>query len=456
MNERMSKRLWLLGVGVLVSIGVLMACGSKYNSSSNGLLLVGSQGSGLIQTFSFSLNNGHISAIANPTSDTANKNCVLNGVPSSIVIERTGSFAYALIESNPQCGGSSTGIATLKINSDGTTSEVGSRTTPTAGTIHILGQLPPNDTELVAVVPAMLAVDAAGKFLFVADRATTDAANRFVPGGVSVFSIGNDGVLKEVAGSPFFTTAPATTMPQASVDIVSVAATPTVFPGIGINGTQNAVCSTPGNNPPSAEFVYAVDALSPYQIFEFQVDTSSGVLAPPTGQTAIPAFATAAVPAGIAVDPCDRFVYVSNGVFSSKVSAYLICATVHTPCTQSDGSLVAVSGSPFSLAGNASNPGPLAVDPYGNNVYVVGLDSNTVSGFKLSPTTGALTAMSPAVVATGLEPRSITIRGDDNWMFIANHNGATVSQYSIVPATGALTAEAPIHTDNYPWGVAVK
>jgi hypothetical protein len=41
-------------------------------------------------------------------------------------------------------------------------------------------------------------------------------------------------------------------------------------------------------------------------------------------------------------------------------------------------------------------------------------------------------------------------------MFIANHNGATVSQYSIVPATGALTAEAPIHTDNYPWGVAVK
>jgi 6-phosphogluconolactonase len=147
---------------------------------------------------------------------------------------------------------------------------------------------------------------------------------------------------------------------------------------------------------------------------------------------------------------------VSNGVFSSKVSAYLICATVHTPCTQSDGSLVAVSGSPFSLAGNASNPGPLAVDPYGNNVYVVGLDSNTVSGFKLSPTTGALTAMTPAVVATGPEPRSITIRGDDNWMFIANHNGATVSQYSIVPATGALTAEAPIHTDNYPWGVAVK
>ena len=64
--------------------------------------------------------------------------------------------------------------------------------------------------------------------------------------------------------------------------------------------------------------------------------------------------------------------------------------------------------------------------------------------------------MTPAVVATGLEPKSIAIRGDDNWMFVANHNAATVSQYSITPATGALSAAAPIQTDNYPWGVAVK
>jgi hypothetical protein len=41
-------------------------------------------------------------------------------------------------------------------------------------------------------------------------------------------------------------------------------------------------------------------------------------------------------------------------------------------------------------------------------------------------------------------------------MFVSNYNAATVSQYSITPATGALTAEAPIQTDNYPWGVAVK
>ena len=62
----MSKRLaWLLGVVGLVLIGLLVACGTTYNSSSDGLVLVGSQGSGLIETFSFNLSSGHASAVDN-------------------------------------------------------------------------------------------------------------------------------------------------------------------------------------------------------------------------------------------------------------------------------------------------------------------------------------------------------------------------------------------------------
>jgi DNA-binding beta-propeller fold protein YncE len=101
------------------------------------------------------------------------------------------------------------------------------------------------------------------------------------------------------------------------------------------------------------------------------------------------------------------------------------------------------------------------VDPFGNNVYVVGTLSNTVSPLKISPISGALTAMSPATVATGQGPMSIVVRGDDNWMFVTNFGsaslgGSTVSQYAITPATGALTAQPAIPTDNLPWGVAVK
>jgi 6-phosphogluconolactonase (cycloisomerase 2 family) len=168
-------------------------------------------------------------------------------------------------------------------------------------------------------------------------------------------------------------------------------------------------------------------------------------------------FPTDKVPVGIAVDPCDRFVYVSNNQ-TNKISAYSICMVVElpSPCPIADGRLVEVSGSPFSLVGSPNGAGPLVVDPYGNNVYVVGTLSNTVSGFKISPISGILAPLNPATVATGIGPRSIAIRGDDNWLFVTNYNAASVSQYSVTPATGALTVMSPITTDNSPWGVAVK
>ena len=118
----MSKRFaWLLGVVVLVSIGVLVACGTTYNASSDGLVLVGSQGSGLIETFSFNLGNGSVSAISNTPTDTSSQTCVLNGVPSSLVIDPAGTYAYAIINNSCTCPGSATGLLAFKVNSDGST-----------------------------------------------------------------------------------------------------------------------------------------------------------------------------------------------------------------------------------------------------------------------------------------------------------------------------------------------
>jgi 6-phosphogluconolactonase (cycloisomerase 2 family) len=444
-TQRMSKRFgWLLGVVVLVTIGLLVACGSNYNQSTDGLVLVGSQGSGLIETFGFNPFNGHISAIANTPADTSNKVCVLNGFPGSIVIDPKGAYAYTIIIGNTSCdtstAKSTTGILAFKVNSNGTTTQVGSKVPFRS-----------------ALVPSMMVMDPAGKFLFVADRATTGQA-----GSISVFAIGNAGSVTEVTGSPFF---PPVTVPQPSIDIVSVAPTPTVFPAIGVNGVQNSVCSTPGLTPPTTQYLYAVDGVG-NQVFEFQVNTSSGVLTNPPSHTQIPFFATDQTPAGVAVDPCNRFVYVSDSL-TNKVSAYTICNGSNTQsptCPQSplppDGTLVQVSGSPFSLAG-ANGPGPLVVDPFGNNVYVLGTLSNTVSPLKISPISGSLTALTPTTVATGSGPASIAIRADDNWLFVTNFGsgaagGSSVSQYSITPATGALSVAPTIQTDNYPFGVAVK
>ena len=456
----MSKQLgWLLGVVVLVSVGVLVACGSKYNSSSDGLLLVGSQGSGLIETFSFNLGKGTASAVDNTPADTVAQTCVLNGLPSSLVVDPAGAYAYTIINANTVCDTSNppvtskSGILAFKINSSGTTTAVGSVVGFNPETVFFQGTTTV-DSPSPAVVPGTMVMDPAGKFLFVADRATTDSNGLYVPGAVSVFTIGSGGSVTEVPGSPFFVTNPAMTLPQQGLDIVSVAATPTVFPAIGINGVQNAVCSEVGLNPPSSQYLYAVDQLGG-QVYEFTVN-SSGVLSL-SAQTPVPADA---LPAGIAVDPCDRFVYVS-GSKNDKVSAYTICngtTTQSTSCPMpADGSLHAVAGSPFPLTGSVNGPGPIVVDAYGNFVYVVGTLSNTVSPLRISPVSGALSSASTtATVATGQAPKSIAIRSDDSWMFVANYNSASVSQYAITPATGTLTVEQTITTDNYPWGVAVK
>jgi 6-phosphogluconolactonase (cycloisomerase 2 family) len=425
MIERMRKRLWLLGIVGLILVALLVACGSNYDPSQDGLVVIGSQGAGLLQTYSFTLSNGHVSAIANSPFNTANEVCVLPGLPSSMVTDPSGIYVYVILNQNSTCAGSKTGIQAFKLGSDGSVTAVGNMITD------------PN--------PMALTMDPAGKFLFVAEGQTASP--------ISVYAIGSGASLTAVPQS--FALLGQLQTPN----IVAVAATPTAYPAIGINGTQHAVCSTQGQNPPTSQYLYAVDSQN-YVVWEFSLNQSTGVLTSLQASLNYPPVATDQVPLGIAVDPCDRFVYVSNSL-TNKVSEFTICnglVTQSPTCASAlqPGSLVPIAGSPVALSGSVNGVGPIVVDPYGNNVYVVGVFSNTVSPLKISPVSGSLTALTPPTVATGLRPTSIVIRGDDNWMFVTDFNQAEVSQYSITPATGALTAVIPIQTDNYPWGVAVK
>ena len=418
-----------------------MACGSNYNSSTNGLVLVGSQGSSVIQTYSFNLSSGHVASIANSTNDTGNETCLLNGSPASMVMHPAGTYSYVIFNASSQCpNATQPGIAVFQVKSDGNVAQV--------------GNLVPDPN------PVSLAMDPAGKFLFVAEGTnSTSQSPKPTPCpqttppqyGVCVYAIGSGGTLTSVSGTFNFVNRLGFTNPN----IVAVAASPTVFPGIGINGTQNSVCSAPENPPPTSEFLYAVDANN-YVVWEYSVDTSSGALGNPPGAAALLSFSTDAVPAGVAVDPCDRFVYVS-GSLHNKINAYTICSMqLQGVCANADGSLVPVSGSPIAVTGSANGLGPLVVDPYGNDVYVLGTLSNTLSGFKISPVSGNLSALNPATVATGLDPKSIAVRADNNWLFVTNYGSQSVSQYSITPASGALSVLPTITTDNYPFGVAVK
>ena len=448
----MSKRYaWLLGMMVLVSVGLLVACGTAYHSGFDGLVLVSSQGSALLETFSFSLNSGSISAVNNPPSDTGIfTTCLQNGLPSAIVVNPAGTYAYTIITANQSvCGSKSTanGILAFKINSDGTVTAVGSLAED------------PN--------PVALLMDSTGKFLFVAEglNSIPSAPNVATPGpcpgttqqfGICEYSV-SGATLTPVPGTFNFMLPPGANFQTPNFAAIGV--TPMVLPQL-VNGEQQGACSASLSNRPTAEYLYAVDSVNAV-VWEYSVNTSTGALGNPPNKSQVAYFSTGpaqSVPSGVAVDACDRFVYVSN-TLTNNISAYTICTGMPTqsasncPATP-DGSLVAVAGSPFSLTGSASGPGPIMTDPFGKFLYVLDTLSNQVSPFGISPVSGSLTAHGP--VGTGSQPTSFAIRSDDSWLFVANFNSATISQFSITPLSGALTPLTVTSTDNYPWGVAVK
>jgi 6-phosphogluconolactonase len=395
---------WIVAILVLIAIGFTMACSNNYSASNNGLVVVPTQGSAVMQTFSLDLGNGHLSQINNVNGPPT------PGLPTQVVLNSAGTFAFVIVQENAVLQPSQTGIASYQIASDGKLTSVGTT---------------------VVTNPVALAIDSAGKFLFVAQGSE---------GTISVFSIGSNGSLSEVGKPTSLPAQPGGRTPSAS----ALAVTPTIYP------IQFSPCS--GFTAPATENLYVADIVN-YVLLNYSVSsTGSLTLVPTATTTGVP---TGTVPSGVAVDPCNRFVYVSDAIPNNSVSAYTICSAVSQAknCPTADYHLQTVTGSPFPAG---DNPGPLAVDAYGNFLYVVDTGSDQISGYRISASNGALTPFTGTAISTGSGPTSIAIRSDDSWLFVANINAATLSQYAITPASGTLTPQPSTSTFNFPSGVAVK
>jgi 6-phosphogluconolactonase (cycloisomerase 2 family) len=458
---------WIVAVLALVAIGFLLACSTKYSASSNGLVIVPTQGTiegvqatAVMETFSLDLANGQMSQINNVNGPPA------PGLTGSIVLDPAGAHAYVIVTQTSEFP-SQTGVAVFSVGSDG---KLGTATTTTLNPILsttvncIFVQNGKTVTEqitvpvIASVVPQALAMDSAGKLLFVADVATSAQGSYTcngatvtgeipVQGAVSVFTV-SSGTLTEVAGSPFLLpVASGGSTPSAS----ALAVTPTAYP------VQYSYCSR--HTPPTTEYLYVTDAVN-YVVLNYMVDPSAGTLSLMEYAPSVPGAPTGSVPSGVAVDPCNRFVYVANagpGSSQNNVSAYTICSTINvisTPsCPAADFSLHPVTGSPYPAG---DNPGPLSVDAYGNFLYVVNTGSGNVSGFRINAATGALAAFIGQPAAAGVGANSIAVRGDDSWVFVANKTSGTLSQYAITQSDGALNPVGPVSTLDLPSGVAVK
>jgi 6-phosphogluconolactonase (cycloisomerase 2 family) len=440
----------------LVAVAFLVACSSKYKSNSNGLVVVPTQGTEVMQTFTLDLSNGQVSQINNVDGPPT------PGIPGAVVLDPAGAFAYVLVQATSSVPG---GVVSYKVGSDGklaagVPAPALLSASPTVNVPCVTGS---STTVSVAVtptpvVPGALAIDSAGKYLFVADNTTSGTTQPYlcngstltstvaVPGGISVFSV-SSGSLTEVAGSPFILPNEASGSGSSAASgsagsATALALTPTVFP------VQYAPCS--GHTPPTTENLYVADSVNSV-LLNYSVSSSGALTLVPASGTA-PGVVTGGTPSGVAVDDCGQFVFVANAS-SNSVSAFTICNLISQNCSQADYSLQTVSGSPYPTG---DVPGPIAVDPFAKYVYVVDTGSSQLSGFRISPSNGSLTAIANTPLATASGPNSIAIRADGSWIFVANLNAADVSQYAITQATGQLTPESPFTTLNYPSGVAVK
>ena len=370
----------LIALLVVIGLsGLVMSCGGS--SRPAGLLLVISQGATDVNSYGINLNTGVLTQINTAAPVAA------NSIPTAIVLDPSGNFAYVANATN---GGGPGSITAYSVKSDGRLSPVGSN--PGTG-----------------VNPVALAIDHGGHFLFVANQGSDT---------VSVFSIGANAALTQVGAFAVVTSVPG-----------APAATP------------SSVAVTP-----SGSFVFVANA-GQNTVSVFAVDAGTGALTAVAGSP----FAAGTAPAAVTVTPNGSYLYVANQG-SNNISAFTICGSAVSGCaTMAPGSLTSETVASAGLA-----PMSLAVDPAGNFLYATDRDSNQLSGYRITPSTGVLTALSSGAVSTGTAPVFVAIHPAGNYLYVANSGSDSISGFHLVTQSGVLGPLASAPTASRPVGIAVK
>jgi 6-phosphogluconolactonase (cycloisomerase 2 family) len=187
--------------------------------------------------------------------------------------------------------------------------------------------------------------------------ATTSTAN---PGWVFGYTVGSGGALAPSPSSPY----------KAGVK-------------------PSALVSDPTNR-----FVYVTDFAS-NELIGYTIQSGSTLNFLINGP-----FKTGNEPNAICIDPRGIYLYVTNGL-DSTVSAFVISLSTGTPSAA-----VNVTGS--QLNSTDTTPVAVIVDPaLGRFVYTANILGNSVSGFRLNPTTGALQPTQTTPYPTGAKPAAL-------------------------------------------------
>jgi 6-phosphogluconolactonase (cycloisomerase 2 family) len=282
------------------------------------------------------------------------------------------------------------------------------------------GVLTQKDSVTLTTVPVSIAVNSANTYLYVVSGTSSATLTEYA---LSSGTIGSAVATVQLAvpGYADDTIVPTGVTVLANSDAVYVAAydrsaynpggstTSNANPGwlfgyaVGSGGALTAVA----NSPYQAGVKPSALAIDPVNRFVYVTDFASNEL---IGYTVLSSdvldfmvsgpFRTGSEPTAVTIDPRGIYIYASNAL-DSTVSAYSIILSTGAPSAVVNAA---------STAGNTTDTEPVAiiVDPaLGRFVYTANYLGNSVSGFRLDPNTGVLSTLQATPYPTGAYPTAL-------------------------------------------------
>jgi 6-phosphogluconolactonase len=282
------------------------------------------------------------------------------------------------------------------------------------------------------------AISPNGQFLFVTTYMTGNS------GFTNVFSINaSTGALTQVSGSPFASPG-GNTVVDSTGQFLYVAGEN--LAAYSINSTTGFLTPLPGSPyslpapanaftfDPTGKFLYvSLVATATYAgvpgIVTYSLNSSTGALTQiaANGSYGNEVEALGFVTGAKAVVYTPRYAYATNQA-SKSISEWKI--------TDSTGALTAVAGSPLS---DANGPQLVAATPSGAFVYTAN-NNNSISEYAVTATTGALTLVNGSPLTGFGSVNALAVDPTSSYLFVLDSAKQVVDSYTISPKTGALTS----------------
>lgn len=283
------------------------------------------------------------------------------------------------------------------------------------------GKLYPQKTyNVTGSFPTAIAIDAAGKFLYVAytyQNGFTPALPG--PGGVTVFPINSDNTLGT---------------------------------GVEVKVGRNPIGISAGS---SNHFVYVVeqDTSTSLNLLGFSASTTTGLLTPLAGTTinagnvASTGYASGVLPRGILLDSSSSHVYVTDQT-ANQVISYAIGP---------NGVPVAIAGG---TAATGTTPYGMTFDPSGKYLYVANYTDGSLSGYTLGTSGQPVASTTIGKVQAGTGVTCATVVGSPSnsnpshavYLYTSNNLSNTISGLQLSSADGSLRQiqGTPFNTSTLP------